>query len=123
MIEGLVNAAYEPIVRLMVQSPSGQSREIEAIVDTGYNGYLTLPLALTSALELPFVTTNPALLADGSEATFDVYSVTVLWDGAPRRIDVHVSDATPLVGMRLLDDHDLSIRVRDGGRVLIQATA
>ena len=56
MIRGAVNAAYEPIVRLAVRGPSGQSREIEAIVDTGYNGYLTLPPSLALALELPFVT-------------------------------------------------------------------
>lgn len=121
MIQGVVNAAYEPIVTLAIQGPSGQSREIEAVVDTGYNGYLTLPPAVALALGLPFVTTNPAFLADGSEVTFDVYSVTVLWDGRLRDVDAHMSDATPLVGMRLLHDHDLSIQVRAGGRVVIQA--
>ena len=121
MIQGVVNAAYEPIVTLAIQGPSGQSREIEAVVDTGYNGYLTLPAAVALALGLPFVTTNPAFLADGSEVTFDVYIVTVLWDGRLRDVDAHMSDATPLVGMRLLHDHDLSIQVRDGGRVVIQA--
>ncbi len=121
MIRGVVNAAYEPIVRLAVQGPSGRSREIEAVVDTGYNGYLTLPPALASALGLRFVTTNPAFLADGSEVTFDVYSVTVLWDGHPRDVDVHMSDATPLIGMRLLHGHNLDIDVEDGGHIVIQA--
>ena len=27
----------------------------------------------------------------------------------------------PLVGMALMEDHDLSIQVRDGGRVVVQA--
>ena len=121
MIEGVVNAAYEPVVRLEVQGPSGQSQEIDAVVDTGYNGYLTLPPGLASALELPFVTTNPAFLADGSEVTFDVHSVTVLWDGRSRDVDVHMSDAAPLVGMRLLDRHSLYVEVENGGRVIIQA--
>ena len=35
MIAGVVNAAYEAVVILAVQSPSGQTREIEAVVDTG----------------------------------------------------------------------------------------
>ena len=120
MIRGAVNAAYEPIIRLVVRGPSGQSREIEAIVDTGFNGYLTLPPALASALELPFVTSNPALLADGSEVTFEVRSATVLWDGHPRDIDAHTSDTAPLVGMRLLDGHSLYVEVEDGGRVAIE---
>ena len=41
--EGVVNAAYEPVVTLAVQGPAGQTRETEAVVDTGYNGFLTLP--------------------------------------------------------------------------------
>ncbi len=67
MIQGVVNAAYEPTIRLVAQDPLGRSREIDAVVDTGFNGYLTLPPALASALGLPFVTTNPAFLADGTE--------------------------------------------------------
>ena len=121
MIQGTVNAAYEPVVRLVVQGPLGQSQEIEAVVDTGFNGYLTLPPALASALELPFVTTNPAFLADGSEAAFDVYSVTVLWDGHPRHVDAHMSEATPLVGMRLMDRHSLYVEVESGGSVVIES--
>ncbi len=121
MIEGVVNIAYEPVVRLVLQGPSGQNREIEAVVDTGFNGYLTLPPELALDLGLNFVTTNPAFLADGSEATFDVYSVTVLWDGYPRHVDAHMSDATPLVGMRLMDRHSLYMEVESNGRVVIQA--
>ena len=54
MIQGVVNAAYEPIVRLALEGPSGQSREIDAVVDTGFNGFLTLPPLLIAELELPF---------------------------------------------------------------------
>ena len=120
MIVGAVNSAYEPIVRLEVQGPSGLSREIRAIVDTGYNGYLTLPPRLVSALELPFVSTNPAFLADGSEVTFDVHGVTVLWDGRRKDVDASISDVPPLVGMRLMHSHSLSVDVEKGGRVVIQ---
>ena len=120
MIVGAVNSAYEPFVRLEVQGPLGHSREIRAIVDTGYNGYLMLPPGLASALELPFVSSNPVFLADGSEAFFEVCGVTVLWDGRPRDVDAHVSDATPLVGMRLMDSHSLYVDVEKGGRVVIQ---
>ena len=72
---------------------------------------------------LPFAATGRATLADGSEATFSVYRVTVLWDGEPRHIRADAADTTPLVGMRLLDGNDLSIEVESGGRVVIQARA
>ena len=56
MIEGVVNAAYEAVVTLPVQGPAGQSREVEAVIDTGFNRFLTLPPALVAELDLPFVT-------------------------------------------------------------------
>ena len=121
VIVGAVNSAYEPIVRLEVHGPSGLSREIRAIVDTGYNGYLMLTPGLAAALDLPFVSTNPVFLADGSEVSFEVCDVTVMWDGSPRDVDAHISDTTPLVGMRLMDSHTLYVEIEDGGRVVIQA--
>jgi len=67
VIEGVVNAAYEPVVTLAVQGLSGRSRDIEAVVDTGFNGFFTLPAALVSQLGLPFVSIGRATLADGSK--------------------------------------------------------
>ena len=122
MIEGVVNAAYEAIVTLPLGGPNGQSRQIDAVVDTGYNGFLTLPPSVVAELGLPYRGHSEAILADGSVAEFDVYGVTVIWDGSARHISANAADSTPLVGMSLLDRHDLSIRVRDGGRVLIQPT-
>ena len=120
MIEGVVNAAHEAVVTIPVQGPAGQSREVEAVVDTGFNRFLTLPPALVAELDLPFVTSGGVTLADGSQASFEVYDVTVLWDGQPRAVYAYAADNMPLVGMLLLDNHDLSIQVRDGGRVVIQ---
>ena len=120
MIEGVVNAALEAVVSLTVQGPSGQSREIEAVVDTGFNDFLTLPSALAAELGLAYRNRGQMILADGSEATFDIYRAALLWDGESRHVYADAADATPLVGMRLLDRHDLSIQVRDGGRVAIQ---
>lgn len=93
------------------------------MVDTGFNGFLTLPSALVTELALPFVTRGWATLADGSLVSFDTYEVSVMWEGQPREVPVDAADTTPLVGMQLLDDHDLSIQVRKGGRVLIQPAA
>ena len=120
MIDGAVNAAYEAVVPIAVRGPAGRVRDIEAVIDTGYNGFRTLPPVLVGALGLPFVTSGQAILADGGEATFDIHSVTVLLDGQPGDVDVYVSDTAPLVGMRLLDGHSVSIDVESGGRVVIE---
>ena len=121
MIEGVVNAAYEAVVSLSLQGAEGQPREIEAVVDTGYTGFLTLPPALVAELGLPFAYVGRAFLANDDEVEFDVQDVTVLWDGQPRQVRAAATGSTPLVGMMLLDGHDLHIQVRDGGSVVIQA--
>ena len=120
MIEGFVNANYEPVVSLLLQGPSGPAQEVEAVIDTGFNGYLTLPPALVSELGLPFRFRNAATLANGSEEIFDVHGVTVLWGNRPRYVDADAVGPTPLIGMLLLADHDLKIRARDGGAVAIR---
>ena len=123
MIEGGVNAHREAVVRLPILSSSGQSRDIEAVIDTGFNGFLTLPPPLVAELGLPIASIGLATLADGSEASFDVHDATVLWDGEPRVVLIDEADTTPLVGMLLLDRYHLNIEVEHGGRVLIEAGA
>ena len=119
MIEGIVNADLEAIVTVPVSGPAGQVHNVEAVIDTGFNGLLTLPSALVSELGLPYVTKSRATLANGSEDICDVHGATVLWDSQPRHIRVDAADTTPLVGMALLEGHDLHIDVHNGGRVLI----
>ena len=63
-----------------------------------------------------------ALLANGSEELFDIYGVTVPWDGQQRYVEADAVDTMPLVGMSLLDGYDLHIQVADGGHVVIQAS-
>ncbi len=121
MIEGAVNANLEVVIPLPLQDSSGQTREVEAVVDTGFNGYLILPPMLMEDLELPVVGDGEAVLADGSQATFDVYGVTVLWDGQSMYVETGAVGVDPLVGMALLEGHNLNIDVEDGGRVVIEA--
>jgi len=123
VIEGTVNAAYEAVVALRLEGPEGQGRDIVAVVDTGYSGFLTLPTALVAELGLPFAYMGQAFLANDAEVDFDVHYVTVLWDGQSREIEADATGSTPLLGMLLLDGHNLNIDVESGGRVLIRSKA
>jgi clan AA aspartic protease len=122
VITGSVNAHREAIVCLTVRGPQAQD-EVEAVVDTGFSGYLTLPLALIATLDLPFRRPGRAVLADGSETLFDVYEAEVAWDERPRRVFVDAADTDPLVGMALLEDHELTVRVVNEGDVFIRASS
>src|SRR5438067_731421 len=59
-------------------------------------------------------------LADGSETIFDVYEAKVVWDGKVRTILVDEAAADPLVGMRLLRGHELTMQVRTRGKLTIK---
>ena len=120
MIEGVVNAAREAVVTLSLRGAAGRTLEVDAVVDTGFSRFLTLPPAMVAELRLGLTGVNRVILADGSEATLDVYGITVLWDGRTRDVVAYESDTTPLVGMSLLDGHSLYVEVSDGGRVEIQ---
>ena len=121
MIQGVVNASHEAVVTLSLQGPDRQVQDIEAVVDTGYSGFLTMPATLVAELGLPFTYVGWAFLANDDEVAFDVHDVTVIWDGQPRHIKADATGSTPLMGMLLLDNHDLNIEVVNGGRVVIQA--
>ena len=121
MIEGFVNANFEAVVTIPLLGPAGQTREVAAVVDTGFNGYLTLPPTLVAELGLSVVGDGEATLADGREVAFDVYAVTVVWDGQPRYVETAAVGIDALLGMMLLDRHSLFVEVADGGRVVLQA--
>ena len=123
MIEGAVNADHQAVIGLRVVGPSGRTREIEAVVDTGFNGFLTLPPAIVADLRLVRTGLIDVLLADGSEASLDVHDVTVSWDGQPRGGSVYESSGMTLAGMALLDGYQLCVDVAPGGRVAIEAMA
>ncbi len=119
MISGVVHAD-EGRIRLKVSGSNGQELEIEAIVDSGYTSYLTLPPDVITTLGLSWQTMDTAMLADGSECIFSVYEGSIIWDGTTRQILVDEADAEPLVGMRLLRGYELNMQVCAGGAVTIK---
>jgi clan AA aspartic protease len=121
MIAGTVNANLEAVITLVLVGPAAQQQQVEAVLDTGFNGYLTLPLAIITGLQLGLLGRAQGILADGSVELFDVYRAVVLWDGQPRSIDVQATATKALLGMKLLERHSLRIDVVNGGTVAITA--
>ena len=120
-MEGFVNVNHEALVTLSLRGPEEQSLEVNAVIDTGYSGSLTLPPVLVAELELPYAFSGKATLADDTVVGFRVHRVTALWDNKLRHIEADAVGSTPLIGMALLASHSLYVEVEDGGRVVIQA--
>jgi clan AA aspartic protease len=121
MITGEVSANREASVRLAVRTSNEDELEVEMVIDTGFNGWISLPSTLIAELGLPWRRRGRGELADGSETIFDIYEATIIWDGRSRRVWVDEIDAAPLVGTALLDGHKLTIQVWAGGIVTIAA--
>ena len=81
MISGFINTSLEAIIRLVVYGMNGQEHEVEAVIDTGFTGFLTLPSARIASLGLTWRGREQGILADGNMQVFDVYAATVIWDG------------------------------------------
>jgi clan AA aspartic protease len=122
MITGRVEA-LEGRIRLMVRGPRKRERQVEAVVDTGYTGFFSLPPDVVASLGLRWKTFGRGILADGSECLFDVYVAKVVWDGKERRVLVDEADTVPLVGMALLSGYELKMQVRSRGTVTIKRLA
>jgi clan AA aspartic protease len=120
MIRGVVTADREAIVRLVVRGLAGQEQEVDAVIDTGFDGSLTLPPSLIGRLQLAWRRRGRALLADGSESIFDIHEGNVLWDGRLVRVSIDSAEMAPLIGMSLVEGYKLTVEVRTHGEVTIE---
>ena len=126
MITGQVvsdGSNLRPVVEIPLIVQNGPVVPIQATVDTGFTGFLTLSQEMVEFLRLNPVSDQVMTLADGSKRMFLVYRAVIEWFGIPRLIDVHRAESDALVGMVLLQDHDIHIRAIHGGHVSISPVA
>ena len=120
MIDGIVNADFEAIISLSICGADGKIHTQDAIVDTGFNGWLSLPPDLIDQLNLKWKRRGRAILGDGSECVFNVYEAVVVWDGDYLTIPIDEADSEPLVGMSLMEGYQLTIQVFEEGSIEIR---
>jgi clan AA aspartic protease len=121
MMHGIVNRNCEATIRLVVGNANSQRQTIDALIDTGFTGFLTLPLSVITSINLRLYRREAGTLGDGSVCIFDVYRGLVIWDGEFREIDINASEADPLVGMSLLYGYRIQLDAIEGGTVTIQS--
>ncbi len=105
MIDGEVTDDGVPVIRFDL---AGET--FDAVVDTGFNGDLELPLRLRDRLKARFVNSIISILAAGQTVVEDVYSVEAPFDGQDVEAEASFSDCDDiLIGTRLLRKHFLEI--------------
>ena len=124
MIYGVVNLHREATLPLVVGNSSGQREVVDTVIDTGFDGFLSLPSEVITRLGLSWTISNPATLGDGSQTVFDFYTGTVIWDGQYRQVDIAAiaaSETEPLLGMGMIYGYRLQVDAIEGGTVKIEA--
>jgi clan AA aspartic protease len=121
MMQGVVNLRREATLTVVVGNSNRQLQSIEAVIDTGFNGFLSLPSTIIATLNLPWSGSDFVTLGDGSETFFDLYNAMVIWDGQYCEIDIAESETEPLLGTALLYGYRLQVDNIEGGLVKIEA--
>lgn len=121
MMNGVVNLRREATLTVVVSNSNRQLQSISTVIDTGFSGFLSLPSAIITTLDLPWSASDIATLGDGSETLFDLYTASVIWDGQYREIYIAESETEPLLGMSLLYGYRLQVDTIEGGIVRIEA--
>jgi predicted aspartyl protease len=115
MTTGFFTADGEPALALEVRGLEG-SRSVEAVIDTGYNGGLTLPPDWIEAMGLREFGEENVVLADGSLKSIPTYlGYAILEEEAH---EVVVAEApSPLAGTALLWGFSLYVEFEPNGLI------
>jgi clan AA aspartic protease len=118
MMQGYVNENYEAVLTVVVKN-GNKLKSINGVIDTGFTGFLSLPIAIITELDLSWNYRDRGTLGDGSETLFDIYDAMVIWNGQYREIEVNRAETDPLIGMSLFRGYRLQIDTIPGGLVTI----
>jgi len=120
LITGQINQAFSPILRVTVYGNKGEVT-IDGILDTGFDGFICLPIAVAVPLGLELIDVTDSELADGTIVQDElVFAGKVLWDGEVIDVDVVLTkSADTLIGTAMLMNSDVRINFHTG-EVLIE---
>ena len=123
MIKGKVSGDLQALVIVDIMGGEGRPQSLEAILDTGFTGYLTLPTESIQQLGLRSVGQRIFELANGDLFEFEAYLAAVSWHGSLTDALVLKSDSIPLIGMTLLWGSRVTVDALTDGEVTIEELA
>lgn len=112
----------EPRLPIVVGGLRGTRYATDAVIDTGFSGELTLPMAIIDGLGLTRVGRTDVRLADGSVVkSYAFRGARVGHDGMRRPILVQSAESDSLLGVAFMAGQQLCIEFVDGGKVSLES--
>jgi clan AA aspartic protease len=97
---------------------------IEFVIDTGFDGHLSLPPHIVRQLDAVYVLNRTVRNADGVESEKRMHRLQIEWSGKRRPVYVlELDNDSPLLGVELLAGHNVALEMTDGGEVTIEPLA
>ena len=116
MIRGFVNEHDEPIIQLQLGLSQREIKR-DAVIDTGFNGYISVPKPIVQESGWDFLGSEEYELASGELIVADAFLGKIVFDGKNTVVYALASDtADILIGTKLLRNKVLTI---DFGRKTI----
>ena len=123
VIRGRVTEARQALLTVRIVDASGIAHPLEFQLDTGFNGWLTLPTNVIDRLGLIATAPQTVSLADGQRVELRTFVASALVDGQPHNVFVVESGGNPLFGMSMLWGSSVTIQAWEGGAVIIEEVA
>lgn len=106
-METFFDPSKHPKIKLTV-SGNRKIGILEALVDTGFDGYLSLPINVAILLGLELIGVEPVQYADGRTSQELVFSVKVNFDGKEKIVVTTLTaGSVALAGTSLFSEHEL----------------
>src|SRR6266704_3967830 len=110
MLKGFVNARREPVIRIALLSSRNRSQSFPAVIDTGFNGTLSLPETLMRRLGWRWIGHESYEIATGDVVREKVFVGRIRWMRQIQEVDIVASHAKDiLIGTRLLEGRRLML--------------
>jgi predicted aspartyl protease len=119
MIRGTVTPTREPVVRMKIRGLTGQTADVDVVVDTGFDGQLVLPVAVLASVGVTWGTKGTATLAGGSTQRTNYYDLEMEWGTVWVKAVAMTLGEETLLGMQMLDGKKLTVEGSPGGAVEI----
>jgi len=89
MIEGRIGESGTPVVTLQVMGTGGRTATIAGLFDTGFDGFLCLPISIAVTLGLELTDVSSTKLADGTIIDNElVFAGQGEWDGTVMSVPI-----------------------------------